>query len=191
MFTLKHAFASPQADGVDPTLVKPSDWNAEHPILSSIDGVYIGRPIGAGPGPMQEMQIGVLRVHSAAGWTWGTTTPIAFPFDTVDINSNIGAFAGGVWTPPQNSTWRVSVSIIGTIIGNAGACEMVMYDHTGSLQGAFNWDGNVIPVNFTIALFGSDIYQWGASPPNVQWSGAIGGSCTLQFSGQMAAERLG
>jgi hypothetical protein len=26
----KHAFASAKSDGADPTLVRPSDWNAEH-----------------------------------------------------------------------------------------------------------------------------------------------------------------
>jgi tail collar domain len=55
MFTLKHQFNSPQADGVDPTLVKPSDWNAEHAVEASIDGVVIGRAAGAGPGDMQEL----------------------------------------------------------------------------------------------------------------------------------------
>ena len=55
MFTLKHKFNSPQADGVDPTLVKPSDWNADHDIEASVDGVFVGRPAGAGPGPMQEL----------------------------------------------------------------------------------------------------------------------------------------
>jgi len=27
---VKHAFTSQKADGADPTLVKPSDWNADH-----------------------------------------------------------------------------------------------------------------------------------------------------------------
>jgi len=27
---IKHAFVSSKADGVDTSLVKPSDWNAEH-----------------------------------------------------------------------------------------------------------------------------------------------------------------
>lgn len=30
MLTVKHAFVSPKADGVDPTIVRPSNWNADH-----------------------------------------------------------------------------------------------------------------------------------------------------------------
>lgn len=57
MFSLKHLFNSPKADGSDPTLVKPSDWNAEHKLTASTDGVVIGRAVGAGPGDMQELSI--------------------------------------------------------------------------------------------------------------------------------------
>lgn len=44
-----HPFVNEKADGADPTVVKPSDWNANHVVDMSADGL-IGRPPGAGAG---------------------------------------------------------------------------------------------------------------------------------------------
>ena len=33
--SIKHAFESAKADGADATLVRPSNWNAEHTITTS------------------------------------------------------------------------------------------------------------------------------------------------------------
>lgn len=54
---INHAFVSGKADGADSTLVKPSDWNADHEIISAADGVVVGRPAGQGAGPMVEMPV--------------------------------------------------------------------------------------------------------------------------------------
>src|SRR5919106_3673706 len=35
---VKHKFQSPKADGADTTLVRPSNWNDEHPLAGGIDG---------------------------------------------------------------------------------------------------------------------------------------------------------
>jgi hypothetical protein len=46
--SLKHAFASGKADGADPTLVQPSNWNSEHDLTVSAQSV-VGRlaPFGS------------------------------------------------------------------------------------------------------------------------------------------------
>jgi len=55
MVIAKHKFVSAKADGGDSTLVKPSDWNDEHDITTTADGVVLGVPPGAGPGAVQEL----------------------------------------------------------------------------------------------------------------------------------------
>ena len=39
---IKHAFTNPKADGGDTTVVRPSDWNAEHVMASTISVVFDG-----------------------------------------------------------------------------------------------------------------------------------------------------
>jgi microcystin-dependent protein len=50
-----HKFVSAKSDGVDSTLVKPSNWNAEHDVKTTLDGILLGRPAGAGPGDIIEL----------------------------------------------------------------------------------------------------------------------------------------
>jgi len=55
MVTLTHPFVSGKADGTDVTLVKPTNWNAEHKFETAADNVLLGRAAGAGPGAVQEV----------------------------------------------------------------------------------------------------------------------------------------
>lgn len=50
--SVKHKFISAKGDGPDTTRVKPTNWNAEHDLVVDGDGVVLGRPAGAGPGPI-------------------------------------------------------------------------------------------------------------------------------------------
>lgn len=65
-FTVKHAFVSAKADGVDTSFVQPSNWNASHTISFTGDGVLLGRAIGAGAGVAQEINIADLAVPTGA-----------------------------------------------------------------------------------------------------------------------------
>ena len=56
MFSLKHLFHSPKADGTDSTLVKPTNWNDEHALLASQSGVVVGR-VSPGAGQMEEIPL--------------------------------------------------------------------------------------------------------------------------------------
>src|SRR5215813_3050078 len=58
--SVKHAFVSGKGDGPDTTRVKPSNWNAEHNLVVDGDGVVLGRPAGAGPGPVQDVPVSTL-----------------------------------------------------------------------------------------------------------------------------------
>lgn len=56
--SLKHAFASAKADGLDNTLVQPSNWNAEH-ALTLATGKVLGRQT-AGSGAVEELACSAL-----------------------------------------------------------------------------------------------------------------------------------
>jgi hypothetical protein len=54
--SLTHAFTNPKADGADATIVRPSNWNAEH-ILQLGTGKLLGRST-AGTGVAEEITVG-------------------------------------------------------------------------------------------------------------------------------------
>jgi microcystin-dependent protein len=74
--SLLHAFHSPKTDGTDVTLVKPSNWNAEHAIIMD-EGIW-GRPPGSGTGPPQEIPISSFYYSGMILMYAGTTAPAGF-----------------------------------------------------------------------------------------------------------------
>jgi hypothetical protein len=54
--SLTHSFTNPKADGVDTTIVRPSDWNAEH-VLEQATNKLLGRTT-AGTGATEEIAVG-------------------------------------------------------------------------------------------------------------------------------------
>jgi hypothetical protein len=54
MVSLKHKFQSTLPDGVNPSLIRPSNWNDEHDLILSQTGVIIGRK-SAGEGGAEEL----------------------------------------------------------------------------------------------------------------------------------------
>jgi microcystin-dependent protein len=71
--SVKHDFISPKTDGTDVTLVKPSNWNAEHTFI--MDEGILGRPPGSGPGEPVEIPIGSLFMSGMITMWAGTTAP--------------------------------------------------------------------------------------------------------------------
>jgi microcystin-dependent protein len=71
--SLKHKFQSAKGDGPDTSLVKPSDWNNEHDLLTDTitGGIVLGRDIGTGPGPVQELLFSVIMPVGVI-FMWGT-----------------------------------------------------------------------------------------------------------------------
>lgn len=45
---IKHAFTSPKDDGEDPTLIRPSDWNADHEIVNKFPFIYSAYCVNGG-----------------------------------------------------------------------------------------------------------------------------------------------
>jgi hypothetical protein len=54
--SLKHSFTNPKADGPDATIVRPSDWNAEH-AYTMATGKLLGRST-ASTGVVEELTVG-------------------------------------------------------------------------------------------------------------------------------------
>lgn len=73
--SLKHAFTSPKSDGVDSTLVQPSNWNAEH-VLVQASGKLLGRAT-AGSGVTEELGLLNGLAFSGANLTIGTIPALA------------------------------------------------------------------------------------------------------------------
>lgn len=64
-FSLKHKFTSVKSDGVDPTLIQPSNWNAEHDLLMD-SGNLLGRTT-AGNGVVQQLTQAAVRTFLGLG----------------------------------------------------------------------------------------------------------------------------
>lgn len=83
--SLKHAFQSAKPDGADTSIVRPSDWNAEH-VLTQASGKLLGRT-SAGTGATEEITAGsglalsagtlTADVTSVAGRTGAVTLAVA------------------------------------------------------------------------------------------------------------------
>jgi hypothetical protein len=70
--SFKHAFTSPKADGVDSTLVQPSNWNAEH-TLTLAAGKVLGRNTSSA-GAAQELPLAFDTAGNAALSATGSFT---------------------------------------------------------------------------------------------------------------------
>lgn len=103
--SLKHKFVSAKSDGVDTTLVRPSNWNAEHDLLLDT-GKLVGRTT-AGNGAAEEITPGT-------GLTLATGT---LAVDTGTTGAKVPLLNGtNIWTGLQtfgNGTGAASAAING------------------------------------------------------------------------------
>jgi hypothetical protein len=107
--SLKHSFTSPKADGVDSTLVQPSNWNAEHTITLAA-GKVLGRDTSAA-GAMQELPLafdtsGNASLSATGFFTTavGTTAqrpgvPVTGMFRFNSSLSKFEGYNGSAWSP--------------------------------------------------------------------------------------------
>lgn len=107
--SLKHTFTSPKADGVDSTLVQPSNWNAEHTITLAA-GKVLGRDTSSA-GAMQELPLAFDTAGNAAlsatgsfKTAVGTTaerpgTPVTGMFRFNSSLTKFEGYNGTAWSP--------------------------------------------------------------------------------------------
>lgn len=107
--SIKHAFVSAKGDGGDATLVRPSNWNAEH-ATSMATSRLIGR-LTAGVGAFEEIAITALvanALNSASGSAFLAALGLG-GFETGDVKFTFATVApagwllltGGTGTPPS------------------------------------------------------------------------------------------
>src|SRR5262245_44466946 len=130
MVSLKHAYNSAKADSTDPTIVRPSAWNAEHNFITAADGVVLGRAAGAGPGAVTEitnaalgaaiLPVGVMLPYG------GATAPAGFLLcngQTVSRTTYAALFAvlGTTWGAGDGTSTFTLPNLGATVLAGAGA----------------------------------------------------------------------
>lgn len=67
--SLKHAFTSPKSDGTDSSLVRPSNWNAEHELTCAINRILGRITPSPNPGDVEELTPAqVMEILAAAAY---------------------------------------------------------------------------------------------------------------------------
>lgn len=114
--SLKHAKVSAKADGIDSTLVRPSDWNEEH-VLTVRTAKYLGQD-SSGDGPVQEFPID----YDATGddFTMMTSAQVAKAIAAAIAALPPAGETGDLYASMASS--RTSCLLLnGQTIGNAGS----------------------------------------------------------------------
>lgn len=106
--SLKHAFTSSIPDDTDTSLVRPSNWNAEHNLTLAASSL-LGRAT-ASAGAAEEISVGTGLTLDATGKTLSVTTNTYQPLDG-DLTS-IAGLAGttGFLTKTAANTWALDTS---------------------------------------------------------------------------------
>lgn len=105
--SLKHSFTSPKSDGVDTTLVQPSNWNAEH-VLTLATSRLVGRTT-TGTGAAEEISVGS-NLTLATG-----TLNLASTVSLTALTAS-GAVTGGSFTT-AGAISGDSLTVVGAISG--------------------------------------------------------------------------
>jgi hypothetical protein len=159
--SVKHTFASPKADGVDSTLVQPSNWNAEHTFTAAA-GKVLGRN-SSGAGAIQELPLsfdatGQSMIPPSGNTASRPATPAAgmFRYNTTTAkielytNSAWGAVAGGATV---SGTAPASPST-GDLWYNSTLGEFQTYNGSAWVTGA-PADGAVTPPKLALGAWTS------------------------------------
>ena len=105
--SLKHAFTSPKTDGVDATLVQPSNWNAEHSLQLATNRL-LGRTT-AGTGAAEE--ISVAGSLTLSGGVLTGTSLILESYQTISSNYSVTAGSNAFSVGPVSVATGVSVTV--------------------------------------------------------------------------------
>lgn len=112
--SLKHAFTSAKADGTDTSVVRPSDWNAEH-VLTQATARLLGRTT-AGTGATEEIS-----VTSPLALSSGALSVDLSGYQPLDgdLTAIAAISSNGVLTRTGTNTWSVVTAPTGTIVGTS------------------------------------------------------------------------
>jgi microcystin-dependent protein len=158
-FRLRHLFQSAKGDGPDSTLVRPSDWNADHDLeTDSTTPLVIGRQ-SPGAGPLEELPLNVLFPSGICVPFAGAVAPVGWllcygqAVNQADFPSLYAAIGTTYGAGPGPATFVIP-DLRGVVIGgksNMGGADRgnlpsggTLGNYTGawySATGGFNMSG--------------------------------------------------
>lgn len=144
--SLKHTFQSAKADGGDTSIVRPSDWNAEHTFTMATSRL-LGRTT-AGTGAAEEISVGTGLSLSA-----GSLSNSA-PDQTVSLT---GAGTTVVTGTYPNFTITSNDQYVGTVtsVGGTGTVNGITLTGTVTSSGSLTLGGALSGVDLTTQVTGT------------------------------------
>jgi len=138
--SLKHAFSSGKADGVDATLVQPSNWNAEHTLQLATNRL-LGRT-SAGTGPVEE--IAVTGTGSAVlSTTASIINPTVTNYTETSYTNTTGATATIDITNGTVQRFALSQNVTFSILTGAAGKSFILILTQDSSPRTVTWPVNV------------------------------------------------
>ena len=179
----KHTKVSSVPDGPDSSLVRPSDWNADHAVEADGPGI-IGRT-AAGAGAVSELDASTVRTFLGLGTaalvntgTSGATIPLLNGANTHSGNANFTANVGFNQSSPQRRVHLVGTDGSGGALPTGvGAKNEVVYENNGN--------GIIALVGPESSVRGVSAYAYGRTDSDftIRWDGTT--------SKTIVASRLG
>ena len=168
-----HKFTSTKTDGIDSTLVKPSNWNDEHKVSTdTVTGVVLGRD-NQGAGDIEELPASwdpVKKLWSLLGAVGGLfpgsgttaerpTTPAAGTLRYNTTTNGLEVFTRGAWASitPGSSFGAILGGNLG--IGPGGSVNWQSYVEFYDYDGSFNASSGIwspqIAGSYQVSAFGN------------------------------------
>jgi len=155
MVSLKHKFQSAKADGIDSTLVKPSDWNDEHDLILPDAGVLGKLDAGSGPAVLIPFSgLGLIPAGTLLPYA-GATEPsgFLFPYGQVLNRADQPALFAAIGTA-YNTGGETSAQfrlpdmrdVVPAGRGNMGGAARNLLDNSTALGGLMGSKNHVLTV---------------------------------------------
>ena len=144
--TVTHPFVSAIADGVDATVVRPSNWNADHTITGTVDVVNGG----TGASTASITSFNNITGYTAAGATGTTSTNLVFSASPTFTGTLGAAAITASTTLGVTGTSTLSGNAIISVTDNTNAALRITQLGTGDallVEDSANPDGSPVVIN--------------------------------------------
>jgi microcystin-dependent protein len=170
--TIVHPFVSGKADGVDTTVVRPTDWNDDHTIELSEPGV-VGRS-DAGAGAASVIPFSYFAVPTGAGFDF---------WDNVIPDGYLLAYGQAI----SRTTYAALFALFGTVYGSGdGTTTFNLPDKRGRVSIPRDAMGGTAANRVTAAVSGINGNSMGATGGSQSTTAAATGTITGTTSGSLS-----